>query len=37
MKKWGLHSLKFLECVLLARLYNDGEFHALQSKKKQAS
>lgn len=37
-KSWGLHNLKiFLECVLLARLYNDGEFHALQSEKKQAS
>lgn len=39
MKKlWSLHSPKtFLECLLLARLYNDGEFHALQSEKKQAS
>lgn len=37
-KLWGLHIFKtFLECVLLARLYNDGEFHALQSEKKQAS
>lgn len=35
---WDLHSLKtFLWCVLLARFCNSGEFHALQTEKKQAS
>lgn len=34
----NLHNLEtFARCVLLARLYNGGEFHALQSEKKQAS
>lgn len=34
---WDLHSLDtFLRCVLLARFYNSGEFHALQSEKQQA-
>lgn len=37
-KSWDLHSLKtFVWCVLLARFYNGGEVHALQSEKKQAS
>lgn len=35
---WNLRSLKtFVWCVLLAEFYNGGEFHALQSEKKQGS